>query len=367
MCWKLVRLNFGQNLAHFGEVGIGLEQTSERVRSDTLFSAWISAYAKLFGKEAVGQLLKGYEEHPELAFCVSSTFIYRRKGNRYTYYLPRPLVFPKGYPGSSEEDDLEFAKVYTKLNYLPLKTWHRWYQTEAGFTEDDRDELITKAQAGNEKDIDKNGDLYKAGTFDYSKFFKFDLVPKVAVDRITRATNFYHIGFVKFHREPEKDEDAGLYFLISFPHSFDRTLEQNLKISLDLLGEEGIGGERSTGAGRFEAEWLELDNLWTDILKPSNLINPHYCLISLYWENSLPDGLLRESACYEIMARGGWIASPFSGRQLRRQSIRMFAEGSVFPILPKGELADVTPKDFKANHSIYRSGISVSLPINPSK
>ncbi|HAX80745.1 MAG TPA: type III-A CRISPR-associated RAMP protein Csm4 [Cyanobacteria bacterium UBA11372] len=366
MCCKLVRLNFGRNFAHFGELGIGLEQTSERVRSDTLFSGWISAYAKLFGKQEAGKLLKGYEQHPELAFRLSSTFIYRRKGNRYTYYLPRPLVLPKGYPGSSEEDDLEFAKVYKKLNYLPLKIWHRWYQTDESFTEDDRDELISKAKARTEKEIDK-GDLYHTGTFDYSKSFKFDLVPKIAVDRTNRGTNFYHTGFVKFHREPEKDEDAGLYFLVSFPHLFDQKLEHNLKISLELLGEEGIGGERSSGAGRFDTEWLDLDQLWTDILKPSNLINPHYCLISLYWEKSLPNGLLRESACYEIMARGGWIASPFSGRQLRRQSIRMFAEGSVFPILPQGELADVTPKEFKANHSIYRSGISVSLPINRSE
>ncbi|MFB8790763.1 MAG: hypothetical protein U7123_18385 [Potamolinea sp.] len=45
--WKLVRLNFGRSSAHFGEVGIGIEETSERVRSDTLFSAWISAYASL--------------------------------------------------------------------------------------------------------------------------------------------------------------------------------------------------------------------------------------------------------------------------------------------------------------------------------
>jgi CRISPR-associated protein Csm4 len=40
----------------------------------------------------------------------------------------------------------------------------------------------------------------------------------------------------------------------------------------------------------------------------------------------------------------------------------MFAEGSVFPFKPEGKLADVTPDGFTA-HSVYRSGISVSLPI----
>lgn len=55
--WKLVKLNFGRNLAHFGEVGIGLEQTSDRIRSDSLFSAWVTNYARLFKKQGVEELL----------------------------------------------------------------------------------------------------------------------------------------------------------------------------------------------------------------------------------------------------------------------------------------------------------------------
>jgi len=69
--WRLVRLNFGQNPVHFGELGIGMEQTSERVRSDTLFSAWITAYARLHGKQAVERLLADFLETP--LFHLSST------------------------------------------------------------------------------------------------------------------------------------------------------------------------------------------------------------------------------------------------------------------------------------------------------
>ncbi|NJK52541.1 MAG: type III-A CRISPR-associated RAMP protein Csm4, partial [Leptolyngbyaceae cyanobacterium SU_3_3] len=53
---------------------------------------------------------------------------------------------------------------------------------------------------------------------------------------------------------------------------------------------------------------------------------------------------------------------PMSGRQARRQTVQMFTEGSVFPQLIGGMLADVTPENFKA-HPIYRSGIALSLPI----
>jgi CRISPR-associated protein Csm4 len=181
VCWKIVRLDFGNNLAHFGELGIGIEETSERVRFDTLFSAWINAYAKLFGKDDAGNLLDSFVKNHQSIFQISSTFIYSKKGSRYTYYLPKPLILPNGYP----EDDLKFTKVYRKLNYLPLKIWQRWYQTGEGFTEDDASELESYP------DVSKDLDLNKAETFDYPKVYKISLVPKVSVDRTTRATNFY--------------------------------------------------------------------------------------------------------------------------------------------------------------------------------
>ncbi len=134
MCvWKLVKLNFGCNPAHFGEVGIGMEQSSERVRSDTLFSAWMSAYARLFGKDSVEELLQQFlspQESDVLPFRISSTFIYRENLEQTIFYLPRPLRFPLNYP----KDDLDFFKTYKKLRFLPLEVWQRWYQG-AGFLE----------------------------------------------------------------------------------------------------------------------------------------------------------------------------------------------------------------------------------------
>ncbi|MGB3509048.1 MAG: type III-A CRISPR-associated RAMP protein Csm4, partial [Microcoleaceae cyanobacterium] len=54
------------------------------------------------------------------------------------------------------------------------------------------------------------------------------------------------------------------------------------------------------------------------------------------------------------------------GRQGRRKSIQMFTEGSVFAVKPDGKLADVTPEKF-TDHRVYRSGISLSLPIKVQK
>ncbi|MGK7926277.1 MAG: type III-A CRISPR-associated RAMP protein Csm4 [Spirulina sp.] len=358
--WKLIRLNFGRNIAHFGEIGIGLEETSERVRSDTLFSALISVYARLYGKDDVEQLLADFNQKPEPPFCHSSTFIYRylqdkqNKGN-YIYYLPKPLAFPNKYPIG---DDLAFTKVYKKLNYLPLKIWKRWYQGD-GFKESDRREL--EAQSKKDKTDKIEGSLEKAGVFSYGETYKTARHPKVAIDRMTSATNFYHTGFVQF--EHKIQSHSGLYFLLYFPEN-DPELEQKLQAVLKLLADEGLGGERSSGAGLFTLEWLELHPDWQKIINFS-APNASYTLLSLLWDKpeNLQDEINNDLTRYNVIPRGGWISSSPSGFQKRRKKVRMFAEGSVFPFKPKGRLADVTPLDFKGGHQVYRSGISLSLPI----
>jgi CRISPR-associated protein Csm4 len=366
--WRLIRLNFGRNPVHFGELGIGIEETSERVRSDTLFSAWMSMYARLFGKNKVGELLTKFpvdsqselRSHPkEVPFRLSSTFVFRRipqaDGNdRYIDYLPRLLEFPRHYP---IHHDLEFSKTYKKLSYLPLEVWQRWYQG-AGFNDSDREELTAKTQ---DQPI-SDGELKRTGTFDYGQTFGKAQIPKIAVDRTTRATNLFHTGFVRFHWESIGNRIkslTGLYFLLHFPEA-NAELEAELQAALALLAEEGIGGERSSGAGRFEFDWQELPETWQQVVNHPQ--GDRYGLISLFWELPLPATIITDATKYTLQERSGWIASPFSGRQLRRKAVQMFAEGSVFPKEPLGQLANVTPDQFKA-HKIYRSGLALSLPI----
>jgi CRISPR-associated protein Csm4 len=344
--WKLVQLNFERNLVHFGEVGIGLEKTSDRIRSDSLFSAWVSSYARLFQKQGIEELLQLFptEKQPQLIppFRISSTFIHRQVGKDTIYYLPRPLKFPINYP----DEDIEFFKTYKKLNYLPLNIWERWYQG-TGFDQNaDANELITYTKKGK-----SDGDLHKSGTFNYKEASKFHQLPKIAIDRNTRATNIYHTGFVQFAWE---ENPAGLYFLLQLSPEGEK-LSQKLQAALHLLGEEGIGGERSSGAGRFTVNWLNLPENWQKIVNFS--AGNHHTLMSLFWEDEISSDIIKNSS-YELQERGGWIAES----QLRRQMVRMFSEGSVFPTPPQGKLVDVTPAEF-TKHRIYRSGISLSLPI----
>ncbi|WP_017323997.1 type III-A CRISPR-associated RAMP protein Csm4 [Synechococcus sp. PCC 7336] len=361
-------MNFGRSPTHFGELGIGLEQTSERVRSDTLFSAWVSAYAKIFQKEGVEALLARFNHSPAPPFRVSSTFVYRREGDRFIDYLPKLVERPNGYP----DNDLAFAKTYRKLAYLPLPIWRRWYQG-GRFTPSDAAELAHYSDNPSES---SSLSLFEAGCFSYGDAFESYELPKVSIDRTTRATNFYHTGYTQFAweagaeladvwEEDWNDEGirslAGLYFLLELPEESPE-LEEQLRQALMVLGEEGIGGERSSGAGRFRvAKSWQLPEHWQAVVEPKVEADRH-ALLSLFYQAGLQSSWLGEEARYAIQERGGWIASPFSGRQLRRKRVRMFAEGSVFPQKPEGQLADVTPEQFTL-HPIYRNGIAVSLPV----
>ncbi len=327
--WQLVKLDFKNNPAHFGELGIGMEETSERVRSDTLFSAWVIAYARL-GQD-LDTLLEHFQEDKEPPFRLSSTFIYQENLDKKstTYYLPRPKNPPIKYPLG---EDMDIAKDYKKLEFLPLELWQKWYQGE-GFAKKDLSSL--KGQ--------------------YMDCYEIQKQPKVAIDRLTRATNLYHTAFVRYRSE--ENNKSGLYFLIQLN---DVTLENDLKASLSLLGEEGLGGERSSGAGRFEPSWHDLNQQWQKLIdfKAKNAQS----LISLYWDKELVD---LDKSSYELQERGGWITS--SAKNQRRKKVIMFAEGSVFQNKPTGKLADVTPYDSNGNklslHKVYRSGIALSLPI----
>jgi CRISPR-associated protein Csm4 len=343
--WKLVKLDFQTNPVHFGELGIGMEETSERIHSDTLFSAWFSAYARLYPddiKALFDRFPIDNEQPIEPPFRVSSTFVYGSSDTAAdTYYLPTLLKLPTGYP----HGDLKFAKAFRKLKFLPLSIWQRWYQG-TGINDGEKDELLNK-----------NGKLAEAGTFKYSKIYSSQTLPKIAVDRIHNATNFYQTSFVYF-------QNGGLYFLFYMPTP-DDDLYRQLQAALNWLGDEGIGGERSSGAGRFRAEWLELTPAWEAVIH-AKIDPPNRALISLFWDHSdvCCSYIEDENTRYQLQERGGWISAR-SGRQLRRKSVRMFMEGSIFSQPDRGRLAVVTPDELKGknHHPIYRSGVSLSLPI----
>lgn len=153
------------------------------------------------------------------------------------------------------------------------------------------------------------------------------------------------------------DHEAGLYFLTTATG----LLLDELVTLATMLGETGLGTDRNVGGGHFEVEVSEVEI--------NNTPNADaQVLLSLF----IPDrqdmpNLNLEDARYGLLRRGGFAAgsSIESLRHLRKRSVYMFDEGSVFPTQTPlgGTVVDLRPDwNAPAIHPMLRSGKPFFLP-----
>jgi CRISPR-associated protein Csm4 len=145
------------------------------------------------------------------------------------------------------------------------------------------------------------------------------------------------------------------------------------ELALQVLGDAGVGGERSSGHGLFHAYG---PHEMPGLLEP--VPGGRFLTLSLYYprEGELAEVLGGEDVGYRLWVRRGWMASPdrvqsgehgmLSGSGLRRKAVRMFAEGSILRwpgTVPLGALADVTPDAYRQSggHAVWRYGYAYPL------
>ncbi len=165
-------------------------------------------------------------------------------------------------------------------------------------------------------------------------------LPKVSIDRATANTNVYYVSMIKFK------EKCGLYFIV------EGNGKKLLKPALRFLEDEGIGGKRTWGLGRFEHEWADFS-----LKMPSN--SNAFVTLSLVFPNDLNSILY-----WKPVIRGGWT---LKGKQIRKPRIIMASEGSIFNRRDDGVLLDLDDevKDFskKAGHKVFINGKSFLIPM----
>ncbi len=327
---SLIKLRFLSPL-HIGEVGIGLEECAKHsIPSDTLFSAISNAWVLRYGTKALGDLLEEFQTGTP-PFFVSSAFPYSKE----TLFFPRPYS-PPGRDEYWEKEQETPRKKLKDLIFLPTQLFIRWLK-----------QVLTPEQR---RELEHADDQLK------NELATRELLPKVRLDRIEATSNLFFCGLTNFA------PDSGLFFLVRAAES---ALGQ-LKGVVDILGEVGIGGERSAGCGQFEAKWTEdarkidgLDVLFSD--KPPPAV---YCTLSLYHPSSDEFSYLRgKLQGYDLVERGGWVESPFFNHGIQKQRCRMFREGSIFTFRPSGQLVNVTPKQGTLSHEVYRNGLAFAVGV----
>ncbi|MBV8360097.1 MAG: type III-A CRISPR-associated RAMP protein Csm4, partial [Deltaproteobacteria bacterium] len=103
----------------------------------------------------------------------------------------------------------------------------------------------------------------------------------------------------------------------------DASCRSNVEAALALLGDEGIGADRTAGYGSFVVDNVEegfVADLGTGARLSLSLLHPT--------RDEIERGLLDPPAEYLITSRGGWATST-SASSFRRKIVNMLAEGSL--------------------------------------
>lgn len=175
--------------------------------------------------------------------------------------------------------------------------------------------------------------------------------PAVTIDRATQAAAPYDRRGVRVNTQ----RGAGAYFLMQMEEADFPTVQR----LVERLGEHGLGGERSVGYGHFAPLGFEE---WPGLTAAHDGANA-FMTLSLYCptQEEVAQGVLEAPAAYDCTLRGGFIHG-LAGSRLRKRTLRMCIEGSVFRSAgPRpGHVVDLAPAGHP--HPVYRSGLALPLP-----
>lgn len=288
------------------------EESNSFIHSDTLSAAIIATWA-LVDPDSIARQV----ESPN--FKLSSAFPFYQD----CYFLPRVL---SSQAIRLPADRLKDAKKLKKIQWLDVPLWR------ASLTDTDWAKGI---------DLEHGicqGIVASQTTQMPDKLWLEEERPRLAIDRYSNQAqegqifNFSRIWF---------DERGGLYFLAEFS---DSETQRSFETVLSILGDSGIGADRTSGNGTFS---------WQPGSNPGLQTSGHQKSVALSLVNPAPGdcrtGWLGDSA-YKLISRGGWIG----GTGLRKQRLRMFTEGSVFNQPLQGRMIDVS--DVNIPQKVYRDG-----------
>jgi len=326
---------------HLGERGIGLEETALTLHSDTLFSALCAAWQTLYGDEALTrELLPSKDEEVEdwePPFLLSSAFPFAGD----VRFYPAPL-------GVIDEDRARDVEWVSEQIFAALL--HGEHLQDSFQAQQMHEGTVWPSEA----EAERIREAFSLRSFEGERFWAVAKVPRVALDVKTGASEIWHFGRVVFR------EGCGYHFLILYQEG---RIRERLRAALHLLGDLGIGGDRTSGHGLFKPEFSAGPE-WALPQSASTFVT----LSLLYPKPEEVTPMLNEASRYQLITRSGWIGG-IRGTPWRRKTVRMIAEGSRLAgdlIRLWGDLVDVTPEAASAPnlpHHVYRWGFAFPVAV----
>jgi len=330
---------------HFGEQGLGQEETRAFWSSDSLFSALAARLAVLEGPDAVDGWMKPFTGGAP-PFLLTSLFPYANGVRFFPVPLAASLPNDKPLPEGIRPKDLKRVQFVSESLYRQLLTGKTLAEIEPG-TEKLHGGKLWLTQAESQKlpaPAEKGKEL---------KLWLIEKRPRVTVERATNASTLFHTGVVYFNK------GCGLWFGAQWLDTAEKARFEHL---LCDLGEAGLGAERNAGYGKGKftpTGTLELPNprqMWTSLSR----YLPRQEEMTAFQH---------QRAAWKVETVGGWLDSP-KKRGQRRRALNFVQEGGVFGLPdgvqpPFGRVEDAAPhyKDGSepVPHPVWRSGLAVAV------
>lgn len=327
--FNIIKLSFESGV-HLSQGKNVYDESASLLHSDTLKAALFACAIQIFGPEKVNRSFLD-------DFTVSSAFPFYKN----ELFFPKP--FSRIQPFNELVDEGQQPKKIKKISFLGKSYF---------------EDLIN----GGQKKLSPHhllaGGDYISESFVHGKpthVIQSDVQQRVFIPQAWDEevhTRPYYVDRLFFHPE------AGLYFILTMNKEESRSM---LNAALRLLGDQGIGTDRNVGNGQFT---FSEDQVSIQIPEHPD----QQLLLSLYCPEAteLSENDLKNSS-YQLIKRGGYLASAadVNNITLRKRSVFMFAEGSVFSTQTalEGKLVDLKPKIATVKHPVWRDGRPFALPV----
>lgn len=331
---------------HFGRHGLGQEESSVHLPSDSLFAALTARLAALRGRQAVEAWSLAFAQDSP-PFVLSSAF--PRAGD--VLFFPPPL---RTAAGKTPEGTRLQHKQLKRVRYVSEGIFRQLMNGAA--LADLYSEALCLQQGGvlvSAEEMRRLPEAQRRG----AALWTVERRPRVTIGRVVHNSELYFTGRTQFAA------GCGLWFAVRWldPASPYRA---DLPDLLADLGDAGLGGERASGFGCAAIRpggSLEL---------PDAPGRPWVTLSRYLPHPQDAPALLDARAAFTIETVGGWVESPGNAAE-RRRSLRMLAEGSVLGPLNRavpGQMADVQP-DYAGTrpigHPVWRNGQALAVGFAP--
>ena len=350
---------------HFGRITLGedatnLDDTSDYLHSDTLFSALINTAAMLYDEGKVNEFVKSFENGD---LIISSAFYCLEIGSKWIYFLPKPVTCNILELPESEH---KFHKKYKKVAFISQTVWQKGiepkdWNTECIFIQDRF--LIHKDEL----------QQYRTEEVERLRIFSKISLPKVKVhtqDPNNRLYNQTNISIAD-NKPLKMDKESvipkvHLYFLMKAKDE-SSTYYKRLKLILEILADTGIGGERSVGCGKLEGVEVKENDFTIEEEENKN----GFAAISLVIPNKEKEEFT-QVRYYDLITRGGRVTGIMLPKKDKKGNdteelerlcrIKMLKEGAILESEIIGTVGEISPKTNK--NSFLRNGLCFSLPLH---